>query len=232
VAKHEMRVISADKLLCTQFVTQKHYSRRMPIFWAGFALIESNSVQGVCVYGQPSAPIQKHAFANRDFRLYELSRLVVQTKTKNAASFLIGQSLQMLERPCAVVSYADEQAGHCGIVYQATNWIYTGKTVSHDHSYLVDGQKLHPMTLRDRGITNPKEWARINEVETVRPDPKHRYFFLCGSKTQKARMLKSLKYPVISDYPKQEKKAYDDGPIIIMPAPVAQGGLWQSMKSR
>ena len=134
-----MEVIKLDKKTCELFVKNKHYSRKASIFWAGFGLIENGKVVGVAVYGQPSPPIQKHAFADRDFRLYELSRVVVQTKTKNAASFLISNSLQMLEKPCAVVSYADMEQSHCGIIYQATNWLYTGSTKSRDKLYVVDG---------------------------------------------------------------------------------------------
>ncbi len=207
------------KMACDVFVLNKHYSRRASIFWAGFGLVNDRGyVQGVVVYGQPSPPIQKHAFVDRDFKLYELCRLVVQTTERNAASFLIGQSLQMLEKPCAVVSYADSEHGHAGIVYQATNWMYTGATKSHDHCYLVDGVRTHPMTLRDRGITNPKEWAKANGVATLPPEEKHRYFFLCGNKRQKRDMLRKLKYPVLPAYPKCDKSMYDAGPQILMQA--------------
>lgn len=206
-----MRVIQIDKKTADLFVTEKHYSRRASIFWAGFGLVEDGLIQGVCVLGQPSPPIQLHAFKERDFTLYELSRLVVQTKTKNASSFLVGNALKRLEEHCAVVSYADMEQSHCGIVYQATNWIYTGATISHDHLYLVDGKRVHPMTLRDQGITNPKEWARDNGIETVKPSPKHRYFFLNGSKWQKQVMLGKLNYPVIAEYPKCKQRRYDDG---------------------
>jgi hypothetical protein len=199
-------------------VLEKHYSRRASIFWAGFGLIENGMVEGVVVYGQPSPPIQKHSFKDRDFRLYELARLVVQTKTKNAASYLVGNSLKMLDSPCAVVSYADMEQSHSGIVYQATNWLYTGSTVSHDHMYIVDGERVHPMTLRDRGITNPKEWARDNNIHTVKPFPKHRYFQVIGDKRQKRDMLRKLQYAVINKYPKCDQSRYDDGNKIIMSA--------------
>ena len=182
-----MNVIELSKKECTEWITQKHYSRKMSIFWKGFGLVEDNTIQGVCVYGQPSPPIQKHAFVDRDFKLYELTRLVIQSKTKNAASFLIGNSLKLLDKPCAVVSYADSEYSHCGIVYQATNWLYTGSTVSHDHLYLIDGVRTHAMTLRDKGITSPKTWAKENNIETVKPKPKHRYFQFVGDKKQKKR---------------------------------------------
>lgn len=210
-----MRVEPISKAIADQFVLAKHYSRRAPIFWAGFGLIEAGMVTGVVVYGQPSPPIQKHAFRDRDFRLYELSRLVVQSESRNAASFLVGNSLRMLEpKPCAVISYADMEQSHCGIVYQATNWLYTGATKSHDKAYIVDGKRTHPMTLRDMGITNPTAWARENNIEMVHPEEKHRYFQLIGNKRQKREMLSRLAYPVIDTYPKCEQRRYDDGDIL------------------
>ena len=213
-----MHVIPVSKQVADLFVRNKHYSRRASIFWAGFGLVEDGLVVGVCVYGQPSPPIQKHAFKDRDFRLYELARLVVQSKTKNAASFLVGRSLRMLEQPSAVVSYADMEQNHCGIIYQATNWLYTGSVVSHDHMYLVDGVRTHPMTLRDRGVTNPKEWAKANGVQTVKPHPKHRYFFFNGTKKQQERMRGKLSYPAVDAYPKCDARRYDDGADLVIPA--------------
>lgn len=207
-----MKVFRIDKDTCDVFVRLKHYSRRPSIFWAGFGLVIDDLIQGVVVYGQPSPPIQRHAFTDRDFKLYELARLVIQTPERNAASFLIARSLRMLEPHCAVVSYADSEWGHAGIVYQATNWLYTGATVSHDHAYLVDGIRTHPMTLRDRGITDPKRWARENNVPTVKPLEKHRYFYLRGSRRQVRDMRASLRYPVLPDYPKLDKRTYDAGP--------------------
>ena len=211
-----MEVLPLSRAQCAEFVTKKHYSRRESIFWAGFGLIENGKVQGVCVYGQPSPSLQRHAFKGRDFKFFELSRLVVQTRTKNAASFLVGRSLAMIDRPSAVVSYADTDQSHCGIVYQATNWIYTGATVSHDSMYLIGGVRTHPMSLRDRGITNPKQWAAENGIKTVKPAPKHRYFFLCGTKRQKNEMRLSLAYPAVLEYPKCDQSRYDDGENIDM----------------
>lgn len=208
-----MRIIPISKSVADAFVTQKHYSRRASIFWAGFGLEEDGQITGVVVYGQPSPPIQKHAFVDRDFRLYELARVVVQSKTKNASSFLVANSLKLLEpKPCAVISYADMEQNHCGIIYQATNWLYTGSTKSHDKAYIVDGKRTHPMTLRDKGITDPTRWAKENGIEMVKPMEKHRYFQFVGDKRQCRIMRKKLSYPVVGAYPKCDQKRYDDGP--------------------
>lgn len=209
-----MQVRRIDKKTAEIIVKNKHYSKRLGILWEAFGLYHEDKIIGVCCYGQPSAPIQKHAFSDRSFRLYELTRLVIDNNApQNAASFLIGNSLQMLkEKPCAVISYADSAWNHCGIVYQATNWLYTGGTKSHDSLYMVNGEKLHPMTLRDKyGITNPVEWAKENNIERVKPDIKHRYFYLVGTQKQRKVMLKKLRYEVIKEYPKVDKKPYESG---------------------
>lgn len=210
-------VVSVSKKQADEWVRTKHYSRRPSIFWAGFGLLIEGKIEGVCVFGQPSPSIQSHAFKDRDFKVYELSRLVIQTKENNAASFLVGNSLRMLDSPCAVVSYADSEWGHVGIIYQATNWIYTGSTISHDCAYLVNGKRIHPMTLRDMGITAPKKWAKENGVEIIKPLPKHRYFYFAGNKKEKSKMIECLNYEVVSSYPKpKENHRYDDGPLIVM----------------
>jgi hypothetical protein len=139
---------------------------------------------------------------------------VIQTKERNAASFLISNSLKMLPRPSAIISYADSAHNHCGIVYQATNWYYTGSTVSHDCMYLVDGKEVHPRTLASRGITSPKKWAKENNILTIKPKEKHRYFQFTGTKSEKKMMISSLNYEIKDKYPKCEYSRYDDGPEI------------------
>ena len=212
-----MKVVSLNKNICDFWIKNKHYSKRPSIFWKGFGIIIDDKIEGVCVYGQPSPSIQKYAFSDRNFKLYELSRLVIQTKRKNAASFLISNSLKKLESCCAVVSYADSAYGHCGYVYQATNWLYTGETKSHDCLYLVNNEKLHPMTIRDRfDVTEIKKWAKNNNIEMIRPKLKYRYFYLKGNKAQRKFMYKNLSYDIVKNYPKLTPRRYDDGEHISM----------------
>ncbi len=187
------KVSRIDKATAEKIVTQKHYSKRIGIFWEGFGLFSEDRIVGVACYGQPSAPIQKHAFKERDFRLYELTRLVIDNGMKNCASILISGSLKQLkENPCAVISYADSAHGHAGIVYQATNWIYTGPVVSHDCLYVIDGVPTHPMTIRDKfGITEPAKWATERGIKKIKPLPKHRYFFFVGTKNKSEQWFRS-----------------------------------------
>lgn len=209
--KSRYAVEPADRQWCQNIAEQLHYSQRFGIFWEGYRLTEHGEPIGMIAYGQPSAPIQRYAFRDRDFRLYELTRLVIDRDKLNAASYLIAHSLRQLRhQPAAVISYADTEWHHAGVVYQATNWLYTGAVTAHDSLYLVDGERVHPMTLRDRyGITKPVEWARQNGIERIKPKPKHRYIQFVGTRSQKRYMRSRLNYAVLSDYPKLEKQTYE-----------------------
>ena len=202
-----------DRKTASAVIEKIHYRKTLGVFWEGFGLYDGDVLVGVVCYGMPAAPIQKHAFKAKDFRLYELTRLVVDAGHNNCASMLIADSLKMLsEQPSAVISYADSAQGHVGIVYQATNWVYTGAVVAHDKFYVVDGVALHPMTVRDRfKITNPTLWAKENNIQMVKPSPKHRYFYFNGNKKQRKHMLDQLAYPVIGTYPKAAKTCYAVG---------------------
>lgn len=202
-------------------VTSRHYSHRASFFSCAFALVIDGLIEGVVVYGNPSRSIQQYAFGDFDGRIYELTRLVIQTSRPNAASFLVATSLKMLPyQPSAVVSYADTEMGHSGIVYQATNWLYTGalgETCS-PTALFVDGVWTHPRTLARKGLKNPVAWARENDVPIRFRSVKHRYFYLNGNKYQRRDMLAKLKYPVVGQYPKSEKTMYDAGEHIVMHA--------------
>jgi len=204
------KILRLTKSAIKPIVEARHYSKRLGIFWEGYALIENEEITGVCVYGQPSAMIQKHAFSEKDFRLYELTRLVVWSENKNARSYLIANSLKMLSvKPSAVISYADSNYGHCGIVYQATNWIYTGSPTACGKNVVIDGKTYHPQTLTDMGIKNQHKWAKEKGYELIPQKPKHRYFFFNGNKREKLKMKNKLSYPIIERYPKGEKTMYE-----------------------
>ena len=214
-----VRVTPVPHATAKRVITAKHYSRNAGTVLRAYGIDVDGALHGVCTYGQPSPPNYKHAFKPRDFALYELTRLVVESSCPNAASILISGSLRLLPQPCAVLSYADSAVGHAGIVYQATNWLYCGSTVSHDKLYLIDGVWRHPLFLKSRGITDPSRWAKENGVEMKKPEHKHRYVYLCGSRKDKKRMLACLSWPVVTPYPKAERSCYDDGPPLTSVVP-------------
>ncbi len=97
----------------------------------------------------------------------------------------------------ALISYSDPEQGHMGIIYQATNWIYTGKTKERTDIGNEDG-------------THSRHYDKSINTETFRKfrSSKYRYIFFTGSKTQRKIWNKKLNYPKLS-YPKGDNKRYD-----------------------
>lgn len=200
----DIRPVGAD--VYRWFLLGIHYSRRTPSIQAAFGLYEESICVGVVTYGPPSSPQVRRSFVGEaEVAVLELNRLVVCSKTKNAASFLVGRSLRLLPRGTCVVSYADGKMGHVGYIYQACNFNYAGTATAHDSEYLVDGRCVHPRTLTARGISSPKQWAKENGIQLVPPKPKHRYWFVCGGPREPARG--AVKWAALP-YPKGHTSRY------------------------
>ncbi len=208
-----MKVLPIKSQEAEPWLLYKHYAKRIPMIKYAFGLYEDNLLVGVITFGQTPTPAVQNYMLGREWadKILELNRLCIESKNKNAASYLVSQSLKMLPKPMAIVSYADGGQGHVGYIYQATNFIYTGAVTAHDAEYIVDGKKIHARSLGHKGITNQKTWAKENNIEIVKPKPKHRYVYFCGNKKQKSEMMSLLTYPIIQEYPKGESKRYDAG---------------------
>ena len=110
----------------------------------------------------------------------------------------------MLPKPTVVVSYADTSQGHEGIVYQATNFIYTGLSDKHK-VWVVEGmENVHPRSLGHSGSLKELQQLYGDKLIQKERPRKHRYIFFCGNKTQVKTMRKALRYEIV-DYPKKSE---------------------------
>jgi hypothetical protein len=167
------------------WIVKKHYAKRMCQIQFSFGLYVDGKLSGVCCFGQPACQANSKL---GNYPMIELVRLVVDTELQNACSILVSKSLKLLPKPIAVVSYSDQNAGHVGYVYQATNWIYTGVSKG-DVEYIIDGKKTHRKNAYNQFGTGSlfkiKEMG--HQVEVLKQGDKHRYYFLLGSKKEKKR---------------------------------------------
>lgn len=191
-----MRVLRIKNEECNQWLLHKHYARRLPSISFAFGLYEGNILTGIVTYGMPASPflcIGVCGKQNKD-HVIELNRLCVDSKTKNATSFLVSNSLQMLPKPSIVVSYADTAQNHIGYIYQACNFLFTGTT-----------KERTDMAGNDGAHSRHNKGDRENRINR---SAKHRYVFFVGSKKQKQKLRKDLMYEVL-DYPKGKTERYD-----------------------
>lgn len=195
-----LQVRRIDFQLAKSIIIEHHYSHRMPsAVQHSFGLFESEKIVGVVTFGRPSSPQVARSCVKEELRnrVFELSRLVILTTEKNSASRLVGRSLKLLPTPFVVVSFADRGQNHVGFIYQATNFFFAGESKPHDSEYIVEGKRVHPRTLAARGITNPREWAKNNNIAYVPIEPKYRYIVF-----SKDIDVSSVLWTLSKNYPK------------------------------
>lgn len=189
------------------WLLRKHYARRLCSITYAFGAYRGAELIGVITYGMPASPSLCDGVCGVEYRdrVIELNRLCCEN-SKNIASILVGRSLQMLPKPLIVVSYADTGQGHVGYIYQATNFIYTGKTDAGRKTPRADRISESGKHGRHQGRLNGGEVDTT--IQLVYRKPKHRYVFFCGDRRSKREMREALKYP-IEPYPKGDSIRYD-----------------------
>ena len=172
---------------------------------------EYRKLQGVCTFGMPTRMFNNGdaVFGGKlNIQTLELNRLVVNDALgKNVLSFFISKCLLMLPKPLCVVSYADSNAGHHGYIYQATNWIFTGKTEPRSKFVDINGKDVHERTIWSRYGDESKALASGEIIKSIQ-EGKYRYFQFLGDKKIVKRMKELLAYP-IQKYPKGQNSRYD-----------------------
>jgi hypothetical protein len=141
---------------------------------------------GVCIYTRPAGPSAGQTYyPEAPDRVLELRRLCLIDETpKNAESFFVGRTLRWLRQNTTwefVISYADEEQGHKGVIYKASNFKYLGKT-SPGKKLEVDGKSFHIRTLsmldRPYGVEiNRRYKAKDEGVKVIETLPKNIYTY-------------------------------------------------------
>ena len=189
-----------------EWLLKKHYAHRIPSISYAFGLYEDKKLIGVCTFGTPASDNISKLIP--DYNTIELNRLVVtDMDEKNITSFFVSKCLKLLPTPISIISYADTGQGHIGKIYQATNWIYTGKGQA-DHEFIKNGNTYHRRHVYEKLPEHTKECAIKHGYTVKKTYAKYRYFMFLGSKKEKKEMTKRLPFK-IQPYPKGETKRYD-----------------------
>jgi hypothetical protein len=159
----------------------------------------------VVIYGVPASSTLLKGICGPDHanNVYELTRLWVDDSVaKNGESYLIGNTIKLLEREI-VVSYADSTQNHLGIVYQATNWVYTGLSSKFRDPKIRGLENQHHATYAN-GLTNAQVIEKFGDkVYWVERARKHRYIYFNASGKRKKELLSLLRYKS-QPYPKAQ----------------------------
>lgn len=190
----------AVKYACLNF----HYAKRVPVGVVAFNVYEEEEWCGVIVYGYGANPHIAAIYDKWPGQVLELVRVALNGKQKTTSE-CVAASLKMIKKFCPmvdmIVSYADVDQGHTGVIYQATNWIYVGKmNEGAKTDFVVKGKKMHPKSVWGKGWKESLEWIRanidINATQTITKG-KHKYLFPLNKKIRKK--VECLRQP----YPKE-----------------------------
>lgn len=182
-----------------------HYAKSVPSVQYGFNIYNDNNEWcGVICFGGGANNHIGCPYGLCQGEVLELVRVALNGK-QDITSKCVALALRELHRinPLVklVVSYADIDQNHSGIIYQATNWIYEGITMQDARSYfIIHGKKIHSRTVYSKGWKQSLPWI-IENVDAHASKPinkgKHKYIFFFDRKLRKK--YKSKPYPKEAD---------------------------------
>jgi hypothetical protein len=203
------------KHVARQTVIDEHYLHRpCAINWAFGASLDGRLV-GVLTVGKPPSWSLQYGLVGEKYAqrrndptsrskdVFELNRLWMSDSIllPHCESKFIGwclRELRKIRRGIILVSYADSARNHIGVVYKATNWIYTGTSQPfidlHPEGY--GDYRSVPMSVRGNKINGRKrEWANDPKVRRVQRSIKHRYVWFANPADQSLLAWQVLPYP-------------------------------------
>src|SRR5699024_7572891 len=136
----------------------------------------------------------------------ELTRVALNSHD-HFVSEILAQAIHFLKKNSPnlklIVSYADSEQEHKGGIYQATNWLYLGKTKG-SIEFIINGKRVHSKTINSkygRGSQNV-QWLRNHvdpKAEKYHTQGKHKYVFPLNKKARKKLLPFNKKYPETFD---------------------------------
>lgn len=187
-----------------EMIVKNHYlHRKCPCSFA-FGLFDkiTHVFIGVVIYGTPSsAPLRKGICGIEEKgNVLELTRLWIKDGTpKNTESYFIGNTIKLVDKEI-IVSFAEIQQGHLGIVYQATNWIYTGLSAKRTNWH-IEGENKHCQTIADKYTSKELREKFGDKFSLIDRPRKHRYVYFNACGKRKKELMTKLKYKIMP-YPK------------------------------
>jgi hypothetical protein len=189
-----------------EFAKRYHYTGGHGVANWRWGLWHGPVLHGVVGYNAPTRSVCESVFGpEHHHRVWHMSRLMLsELSPRNSESRLIGGSLRAMTHQYpetwAVLTYADFSVGHIGIVYQATNALYTG--TGGDSTYYIDQDgKRRGTYINVNGVNVTRKYVAQFGWTKHTGEPKHRYVYILGNKTQRRQRRKLLKLPVLP-YPK------------------------------
>lgn len=191
----------AVNVACLNF----HYARAVPVVQYAYSIFNDfGEWCGVIIFGGGATPHIASPYDKWQGQILELERVALNGKQGHGnTSTAVSMCLKALKKEAPwvdlIVSYADLDQGHAGILYQATNWIYTGvKNVGSRGAFIIHGKKMHPKTVYSNGWKQSLLWLREHvdpNAEEFITKGKHKYIYPMNKPMRKRVEILADEYP-------------------------------------
>lgn len=191
----------AIRYACMNF----HYAKAVPAVQYGFNIFNDDDEWcGVILYGGGANHNISNEFGVCAGEILELVRCALNGKqghgnTSKAVAMSMKKLHQINPLVKILISYADLDQDHAGIIYQATNWIYLGQTNTDDVSaYIINGKKTHRKSVYSKYGRQDFDWILKNvdpNAEKFYTKGKHKYIYCFDKTLRKQYQKKAMPYP-------------------------------------
>lgn len=194
-----MRIARANSKAIEYACKHFHYSQSVPAVQYAYNVYNGNDEWCGCIlFGGGANNNLAKAFGKNSGQVLELERVALNGK-QEYTSQAVAMALKQLHKDdplCQiVVSYSDHRQKHLGTIYQATNWIYLGLTITSDTQYFYKGKWTH-----ERTINASPNRQKLKETLPKRENSnKFKYVFCFDKKIRKEYLKLAQPYPKDKD---------------------------------
>lgn len=195
-----------------------HYSKTVPTGkLVGMGVWEDDKFIGCVVFGRGVGNAQIERYGIKVTEGAELVRVALTTH-KTPVTRIVSIAIKELKKHSPglklLVSYADSRQGHIGTIYQAGNWVYTGKAKT-TNDYLYKGKYFHVRSM-NRMIKNGKfDRAFVNSLPQRSGGERLRYLYVLDESMR--QLVEGLRQP----YPKKTRDEHESN---VASFQLAEGG--------
>jgi hypothetical protein len=176
-------------------VEKWHYSNNLSASKNNFyGIWENDLFVGCVVFGRGANNNIGKPYGLDQISICELTRVALSNSHNTSTSKIVSLALKQFKKYYTsmrlIVSYADANQGHIGIIYQAMNWVYTGRAQS-TPLVLLNGRWVHA---RQAGSVNGSVVGLCKKAQL----DKYRYLYPLD------RAMRKQIAPLAKPYPKRE----------------------------
>lgn len=216
-----LRVAPAGVDAARYAVTHWHYSRTLPVpprFT--FGVWEGETFVGAVVFSRGANANMGRTYGLAPWEVAELTRVALR-EHEHPVTQIVSQAIKHLRATNPglrlLVSYADPEHSHHGGIYQAGNWLYTGRGVATTEYVDRKGRRWHSRQVSNSGIRvqfgTYRNVIPISQTTPIKIPGKHKYLLPLDRAMRRQISVLAQPYP-----PPEPRGGVLDGERSVVPS--------------